>query len=122
MKTINRKNGFSLIELVVVLAVMGILLGIMIPVFTNAKQNESDVALTAYEDEVGKALLQYYIIYGTQISQTSDAGETAITDDNSDLTGWMTVLNEQFDTTFRGGYTYQYENKGPFGSVTIKEN
>jgi prepilin-type N-terminal cleavage/methylation domain-containing protein len=115
-------HGFSLIELVVVLAIMAILLGMLMPVFPNAKKNESEMALAAYANEIEKGLKQYYIIYGTQISQSDDAGETVITSDNQDLNPWMTRLNEQFEITFRGGYTYQYENKGLFGAVTIKES
>ena len=133
MKAINRNignihdkvynsRGFSLIELVVVLAIMGILLGMLIPVFPNAKKNEGEIALAAYETEIEKGLKQYYIIYGRQISQSDDADETVVTSDNQGLNTWMTRLNEQFQITFRGGYTYQYENKGLFGAVTIKES
>jgi len=101
---------------------MGILLGMLIPVFPNAKKNESEIALRAYATEIEEGLKQYYIIYGTQISQSDDASETVIVSDNQGLNTWMTRLNTQFEITFRGGYTYQYENKGLFGAVTIKES
>jgi|GEM_PF-2393875 len=119
---VHKNRGVTMIELVVVLAIMGILLGMLIPVFPNAKKNESEIALRAYATEIEEGLKQYYIIYGTQISQSDDASETVIVSDNQGLNTWMTRLNTQFEITFRGGYTYQYENKGLFGAVTIKES
>jgi len=119
---VHNNRGFSMMELVAVLAIMGILLGMLIPLFPNAKKNESEIALRAYATEIEEGLKQYYIIYGTQISQSDDASETVILSDNQGLNTWMTRLNTQFEITFRGGYTYQYENKGLFGAVTIKES
>ncbi|WP_246543124.1 hypothetical protein [Fusibacter paucivorans] len=82
---------------------------------------ESNISLEGYENEITMGLKQYYVLYGKQISQTTDATETTIAEDNADLTVWMTTLHDTFDIAFRGGYTYRYINSGLFGKVEIEE-
>ncbi|MBS7527887.1 type II secretion system protein [Fusibacter paucivorans] len=110
-----------MIELIVVIAIISTLLLIGAPIFLGAKQMESNISLEGYENEITMGLKQYYVLYGKQISQTTDATETTIAEDNADLTVWMTTLHDTFDIAFRGGYTYRYINSGLFGKVEIEE-
>jgi prepilin-type N-terminal cleavage/methylation domain-containing protein len=118
---ISKLNGFTIIELIVVVAIISTILLIGIPFFAGAKQMESDISLEGYENEIIMGLKQYYILYGNQISQTTEVSGTEVDTDNVGLTAWMTTLHDTFDITFRGGYTYRYINSGLFGKVEIEE-
>ncbi len=54
-----RRAGFTLIELMVVVAIIGILMAAGIVAFTNAQQNARDARRRADIDAISKALEQY---------------------------------------------------------------
>jgi prepilin-type N-terminal cleavage/methylation domain-containing protein len=55
-----KRAGFTLIELMVVVAIIGILMAAGIVAFTNAQQNARDSRRKADIDAISKALEQYY--------------------------------------------------------------
>jgi prepilin-type N-terminal cleavage/methylation domain-containing protein len=73
-------SGFTLIELMVVVAIIGILMAAGIVAFSNAQVNARDAKRMADADAVAKLLEQYYLENGqylaTQINSTS-AGWTS---------------------------------------------
>ena len=122
LKRTENIRAFTIIELSIVIAIIAIVTALAMPIFPNLKTNNAQLQLTSYENEMQKALAQYYIQYGTQVKQIDDASATVITTDNTDLTTWMQTLHNNYNIIFRAGYTYQYENTGLFGTVTIEEN
>ena len=60
----NRKNGFTLIELIVVITIMAILTGITMGQFSLSQKKARDVARKSDLNGVYKALLAYYADYG----------------------------------------------------------
>ena len=44
MKKLNNKKGFTIVELVIVIAVIGILAGVLIPTFSNVTKNAKETA------------------------------------------------------------------------------
>lgn len=60
MKLALKKTGFTLIELMVVVAIIGILMAAGILAFSNAQQNARDSRRRADIDAMSKAMEQYY--------------------------------------------------------------
>ena len=44
MKKLNNKKGFTIVELVIVIAVIGILAGVLIPTFSGIQQSAKESA------------------------------------------------------------------------------
>ena len=70
----NNQGGFTLVELIVVIVIIGILSAIAIPSFQNAsdkaKQKEASVLLASYV----KAAQSYYVEYGVLPRTSRDLG------------------------------------------------
>jgi prepilin-type N-terminal cleavage/methylation domain-containing protein len=90
MKKYNFKKGFTLIELVVVIAILGILAGIAIPRFMDATASARGAKMLADMRTVDSALQMYYMKVGKypqslMITQANDTGtggfEKLTTDD-----------------------------------------
>lgn len=69
MKLALKKTGFTLIELMVVVAIIGILMAAGILAFSNAQQNARDSRRRADIDAMSKAMKQYYQNNSLRIQQ-----------------------------------------------------
>lgn len=58
----NRKKGFTLIELIVVIAILGILAAILIPQFTGLQERAKENAILAEARSVATAVDAYYAL------------------------------------------------------------
>ncbi|MBW7955910.1 type II secretion system protein [Patescibacteria group bacterium] len=68
-----KKAGFTLIELMVVVAIIGILMAAGILAFSNAQQNARDSRRRADIDAISKALEQYYANNSSSYPATAGA-------------------------------------------------
>jgi len=64
-KMIKNKKGFTLVELIVVLAVLGIIAAIAVPRFTGIQENSKWKADIATANNIAKAAELYYANVGT---------------------------------------------------------
>ena len=60
LKRINNKKGFTLVELVVVMAILAILAAIAVPKFTDQTAAAKKAACTANKRSIESALMLYY--------------------------------------------------------------
>lgn len=67
-------RGFTLIELLVVMVIVGILVGIAIPLFLSQRAKAEDSAAKSDVTTLGKELATYFVD-GTVLPQVSESGE-----------------------------------------------
>jgi len=71
-KRLRNRKGFTLIELVVVIAILGILAVIAIPRFTGTQDRAKDRTHNANVRTIESAVSVYVAEYGTDLSQMDD--------------------------------------------------
>jgi len=130
----NQRVGFTLVELLVVLAVLGILAAILFPAFARSRENARAASCAARLKQVGLALMQYEAdfdgIYPT-------AGATVLWDETDPGTGmgpWMQQIDPyvksrqmyKCPSDSRSEYSYflsaraAYLEKGQFAPISAK--
>jgi len=126
MKKMNNK-GFSLVELIIVIAIMAILVGVLAPQFIKYVEQSRESTDISSIDEVKKAAETFVADYnpggtitvvadGTNISASggsspqfdgSKQGEYGITADSAKLKSKQSIITWTYDaTTFSWGTTY----------------
>jgi len=65
MKSTNFKRGFTLIELMIVIVILGILMGTILPRLTGAQSRARDTARTADLNNIAQALEVYFNDFGS---------------------------------------------------------
>lgn len=101
MKTLKNKKAFTLVELIVVIAIIGILSAVLIPSITGyiAKAKESNALQEA------KAIYNVYYTYTTELAgEQTDAGNKTFTDyykevTNENFTGSVWIAYAVVDST-----------------------
>lgn len=91
--TTTRRNGFTLIELMIIVTIIGILAAIVIPTFSNANETAKSGALASQLNTVKKSLVMYKTdhngIYPTDAQLITNQWQvlTNSTDIDGDITG-----------------------------------
>lgn len=78
MKSLKSNKGFTLVELVVVIAILGILAGIAIPRFLDATASARGAKIVADMRTIESAEVIYYAKYSQYPTGSDDASFTAL--------------------------------------------
>jgi type IV pilus assembly protein PilA len=73
----SREKGFSLIELLIVIAIILIILVIAIPQYNKAKMNAQEMAAVAEIGTINKMEIQYYSQFGNYAGSLAQLGPPA---------------------------------------------
>ena len=95
------KNGFTMIELMVVVAIVGVLSSVALPAMTNAQNKAKSSA--AKQTAVNTAKTCTIALIGGDTSEIADANVTAIATGDVTTTGATCAVSEPF--AFSGGGT-----------------
>jgi prepilin-type N-terminal cleavage/methylation domain-containing protein len=87
MKALKHSRGFTLIELMVVIAVIGLLSSIIVVILTSARTDSRDTKRVADLKEITTALQLYYDTYNTYPSALSELVPTYIVIEPTDPVG-----------------------------------
>jgi type IV pilus assembly protein PilA len=100
MKSIRSSKGFTLVEIMIVVVIIGLLAAMAIPAFQKVRASSQDKAVLNNMRQLGAAADQYFLEFGvSQASLASLVGSSAY------IKALNTVANETYPTSFTQGTT-----------------
>ena len=105
-----RKKGFTLVELLIVVAIIGVLAGIAIPNFLGARTRAKVAKSFADMDAIGKAEELYYI---DNLTYTDTTGSSGLGEDYVGKTVWNDPWKNPYTIVTSGEAMYLILGYGP---------
>ena len=106
------KKGFTIVELVIVIAVIGILAAVLIPTFTGVVNNARESAI---KEEARNSLVQYMSLNGASIEGIEENHEKSADDVDSfdwDGSNWEKVSDGYIYRNDSTDYQVKYDLEG----------
>jgi type IV pilus assembly protein PilA len=96
MKNMNRSKGFTLVEIMIVVVIIGLLAAMAIPAFQKVRSASQDKTVLNNARQLSAAADQYYLENGVSTVTVSNLVGTA---------NYVKALNLVANETYPGGYT-----------------
>jgi len=109
MKMFKKKDGFTLVELIVVIAILAILAGVAIPAYSGYIEKANDASVITELDAIQTAVQGANATAGsiTKINLSADGKEITVTANPATLAEtFATDFNTYYGGTFKSGTTY----------------
>ena len=123
--TLSRKSGFTLIELIIVIVILGILAAIAIPMFSTSTKDANESALKSNLAVLRNVILVYYHEHNGQYPgalKTDGSGSATVAGDlPAAFTDQMTLYTNKAgkNSATKDAVNYPY---GPYVSVSMPVN
>jgi type IV pilus assembly protein PilA len=105
MKQIHSKKGFTLVEIMIVVVIIGLLAAMAIPAFQKVRTASQDKAVMNNMRQLASAADQYYLEQGvTTVAQTNLIGSSSY------IKNLSTVAYEVYPTNYTQGVTITVTN------------
>jgi general secretion pathway protein G len=117
MKRYQQRRGFTLLELLVVMVIIGLLVGYVAPMYFKQVGKSEVKAARAQIESFGKALDQYRLDTGHY--PTTEQGLAALTTKPADEAKWDGPYLKKGVPTDPWGTPFQYKRPGSHGEYDI---
>lgn len=125
------EKGFTIVELVIVIAIILILASIAMPGYIDMKEVEENQYKEAYEKELNMALRQFYLENGEKLFYIDDSDvkhtiqafgdfKEFTNDSNLPEYQFFYVLRNQTNIFFNEDYKFKYTHEGLFGKIEVE--
>ena len=117
----NKNKGFSLVELIIVIAIMAILVAILAPQFLKYVERSRNTADIANAREISNAIIAY-IADSEAENNTIEDGGTTVTVDKNEAKVWDNEKVLQIEVVYPNSPLTSYSSKVIASKYTLDEN
>jgi type IV pilus assembly protein PilA len=122
MKNIRSNKGFTLVEIMIVVVIIGLLAAMAIPAFQKVRQNSIEKTLTNDARQIASAANQYYLETGNSTFTVGTIPASGVVASSANLYDYVKQLSKgnAFPSTITAGETFTGSNSAlPTGSATL---
>jgi len=109
----NKNRGFTLVEIMIVVVIIGLLASMAIPAFQKVRTNSQDKAVLNNARQLSAASDQYYLENGV-----SSVAITALIGPTTYIKALNSVANETYPTGFTQGITITVSSVAGLRTIT----